>query len=205
MSFGHVPFIFYTFWYNKIIQVHLVLFLLQPLTISPRSPGSSNKEWYLFIFKFYLFIFRERGEKEKEREKHIDVWKKHRLVASCTLPIGNLGYNLGMCPDWNRTGDFWFPAWRPNHWATPVRTWGMVFKSQNLRASCTHCSRVLAWRTSQWTELGLCVCMYICMHTCAYIFIHRHIHWHVYFSFCTNVLYKNELTSNWVQYVQLLS
>ena len=49
-----------------------------------------------FFFKFfYLLIFRERGkEGEREGEKH------QRVVASHTLPTGDLTHNPGMCPDW---------------------------------------------------------------------------------------------------------
>ena len=50
----------------------------------------------LYFFKiFYLFVFREsEQEGEREGEKHQCV------VASCTLPTGNLAHNPGMCPDW---------------------------------------------------------------------------------------------------------
>ena len=45
--------------------------------------------------KNYLFIFRERGtDGEREGKKHQCV------VASHVAPTGDLGYNPGMCPDW---------------------------------------------------------------------------------------------------------
>ena len=50
---------------------------------------------YLFLKVFYVFIFRDRGrEGEREEEKHQCV------VASHTLPTGDLAHNPGMCPDW---------------------------------------------------------------------------------------------------------
>ena len=51
---------------------------------------------YNRFFKiFYLFIFRERErEGEREGEKHQCV------VASHTLPTGDLACNPDMCPDW---------------------------------------------------------------------------------------------------------
>ena len=47
-----------------------------------------------FLFKT-LFIFRERG-REGEREGE----KQQCVVASCSLPTGDLTCNAGMCPDW---------------------------------------------------------------------------------------------------------
>ena len=51
---------------------------------------------YDFFLKiFYVFTFRERGkEGEREGEKHQCV------VASPTLPTGDLAHNPGMCPNW---------------------------------------------------------------------------------------------------------
>ena len=48
-----------------------------------------------FLKRFYLFIFREGGkEGEREGEKHQCV------IASHTLPAGDLAHNPGMFPDW---------------------------------------------------------------------------------------------------------
>ena len=45
------------------------------------------------FFRFYFFIFGERvGEGERG--------EKHRSVASCMPPTGDLAGNPGMCPDW---------------------------------------------------------------------------------------------------------
>ena len=53
---------------------------------------------YLCIFKI-LFIFRE-----KARDRNIDVWEKHRLIASHMPPTGYLAHNPAMCPDWEWNG-----------------------------------------------------------------------------------------------------
>ena len=43
-----------------------------------------------------------RGKgREKERERNINVWEKHRSVASCMLLPGDLACNPGMCPNWD--------------------------------------------------------------------------------------------------------
>ena len=48
-----------------------------------------------FTHFIHLFIFREKGrEREREGENHQCV------VASHTLPTGDLACNPGMCPDW---------------------------------------------------------------------------------------------------------
>ena len=47
----------------------------------------------------YVFIFRERG-REGEKEKH------QHVVASHTLPTGDLTQNPGVCPNWESN-------WRP--------------------------------------------------------------------------------------------
>ena len=52
----------------------------------------------IYLINHFLkisFIFRERGQ-EGERE----VGKHQCVVASCTLPTGDLAKNPGMCPDW---------------------------------------------------------------------------------------------------------
>ena len=48
-----------------------------------------------FFKKYFIYLFLERGrEGEKEGEKH------QRVVASYSLPTGDLACNPGMCPDW---------------------------------------------------------------------------------------------------------
>ena len=48
---------------------------------------------FLF-FKDFIYLFLEGGEgREKKGERNINVW----LVASRTLPIGDLGGNPSMC------------------------------------------------------------------------------------------------------------
>ena len=50
-----------------------------------------------FFFKKTLFIYFQRGrEGEREREKH------QCMVASYTLPTGDLACNPGLCPDWEQ-------------------------------------------------------------------------------------------------------
>ena len=57
--------------------------------------------FFFFFLRFHLFIFREEiREGEREGEKHQCV------VASCTLPPGDLDGNAGMCPEW---GSNWLP------------------------------------------------------------------------------------------------
>ena len=46
--------------------------------------------FFFFFLRFYLFLERGKGE----REKHQCV------VASCTLPTGDLARNRGVCPNW---------------------------------------------------------------------------------------------------------
>ena len=48
-----------------------------------------------YVFKDCIYLFLERG-KEGETEE-----KKHQcVVASHTLPTGDLAHNSGVCPDW---------------------------------------------------------------------------------------------------------
>ena len=72
-------------WFAN-ISSHLVAclftFLMVPFKV---------QKFLLFKKIFYLSIFREGERREKERERNIDVWEKHRLVASCT-PLACLLY-----------------------------------------------------------------------------------------------------------------
>ena len=53
--------------------------------------------FFIVVFlRFYSFIFRDGGE-EGEREGE----KNQHVVASHTLPTGDLAHNPGMCPDWD--------------------------------------------------------------------------------------------------------
>ena len=57
-----------------------------------------------YFLKDFIYLFSGRGEgkekeKEKEKERNNDVWEKHWLVVSCSLPTGDLALNPGMCPD----------------------------------------------------------------------------------------------------------
>ena len=59
---------------------------------------------------FYLFSFREkRREGEKDGEKH------QCMVASHTLPTGDLARNPGMCPDWESNQRLWFAGQHSIH------------------------------------------------------------------------------------------
>ena len=61
-----------------------------PIVLGQRGAFFKKK-----IFKEILFIFRERRrEGERKGEKYQCVG------ASCTLPIGDLAHNPGICPDW---------------------------------------------------------------------------------------------------------
>ena len=70
-----------------------------------------------FFFLFYLFIFREKGrEGEREGENHQCV------VASHTLPTGDLVRNPGMCTRLRIQPETpWFTGWHSILWATPAR------------------------------------------------------------------------------------
>ena len=65
--------------------------------------SSSRVRGDSFFLDFVYLFYRERGrEGEREEEKHQCV------VASCTPPTGDPAHNLGMCPDWESTGNFLF-------------------------------------------------------------------------------------------------
>ena len=47
-----------------------------------------------------LFILREGEGREKGSERNINMWGKHRLVASHETPTRDLAHDPGMFPDW---------------------------------------------------------------------------------------------------------
>ena len=51
---------------------------------------------FFFFLKIFIYLFLERGGwKEKERERNFIVW-----LPLARPPLGDLGHNPGMCPDW---------------------------------------------------------------------------------------------------------
>ena len=91
---------------------------------------------FFFFLRFYLFIFREGEGREGERERNMDVWGKHRLVASHTFPNLDPGPPLGHAP-WLGTEPVAFPfaGWCSAHWVTGLRA------RKALYAVLKHCEK----------------------------------------------------------------
>ena len=53
----------------------------------------------IYFLKICIYLFLESWEGREKEEWNTDVWEIHWLVASCTLPTGDLAHNTGMCPD----------------------------------------------------------------------------------------------------------
>ena len=68
----------------------IILFTYTLLFLFPLC--QSKLETAFFLLRFYLFL--ERGEGREKEEKHQCV------VASHTLPTGDLAHNPDICLDW---------------------------------------------------------------------------------------------------------
>ena len=78
--------------------------------------------------KYFIHLFLEKGGgKEKERDRNINVWLPLVPLA------GDLAWNPGTGPDWNRTVTLSFTGPHTSHWAIPARSKvGILYKDKSL-------------------------------------------------------------------------
>ena len=97
-------------------------------------------QWKIFLEKI-LFIFRDRKrEGEREKERIINMWEKHRWVASHMPPnrtwpaLTHVPW-LGIEP-----ATFHFAGWYPTNWAMPARATMKIlgFYNAAIRFSVTY-------------------------------------------------------------------
>ena len=83
---------------NK-VKYHLLHVAFSPDTCPPLPPPSSLHNIQCMslsdslpchldrvFFKILFIYFLREGREGKERERNVDIWEKHRSVASCTCP-----------------------------------------------------------------------------------------------------------------------
>ena len=93
--------------------------------------------WFCFKFTWRITSFSEKGEgREKERERNINVREIHWLVASHMHPDQGPNLKPRHVP-WLKIEPITlhFAECCPTRWATPVRAWKIIFKTQNRNLS----------------------------------------------------------------------